>query len=157
MFSKILVFIFSLIFSLHINAQNEAKIGNVSIGTEYSIALSLIKNEFGIPTIVKDNCVEYHNVKYHSLRFNKILFKFKNSILNEVRFFINAKNKYEAVKNMKCVAKEWSKKYELSEDYDDGAYFYMGGVSPKGIGFLFTISIAQRQGRWDTELTYGPF
>ena len=58
---------------------------------------------------------------------------------------------------MKCVAKEWSKKYELSEDYDDGAYFYMGGVSPKGIGFLFTISIAQRQGRWDTELTYGPF
>ena len=89
--------------------------------------------------------------------FDKVLFKFKAAKFNEARFFIYAKNKAAAVKDLSRLSEAFKKNYSLAEDYENGLYFYKGGISPKGIGHLFTISVAKRQGNWNTELTFGPF
>lgn len=157
MSSRLFLLILNCFFVLYAQADNGAKVATVSIGLPYKKALTDIKTEFGEPTTIGKQSVEYKNMTYHDFKFDLVIFKFKDGKLNEARFFMRAKNKLSADKKVEALSKELGKKYSLSEDYEDGSYFYKGGLSPKGIGHLFTISVAKRHGVWDAELTYGPF
>lgn len=157
MCSRFFIFIFSVFFVINSYANSDAKVGSISLGTEYEVALQAFRAEYGKPIKVDNAKVEYKKIKYWGVLFDKVLFKFKEGKFNEARFFIYAKNKSVAIKNLSLLAQKMGTVYELAEDYEEGSFFYMGGLPPKGIGHLFTISIANRQGKWDTELTYGPF
>lgn len=157
MLSRLFILILSCFFFMNTQANNGAKVATVSIGSEYQQALKDIKAEFGEPTSIQEQAIEFKNMTYHNFKFDLVIFKFKNDKLNEARFFMRAKNKIGADKKVEALSKELGKKHPLSEDYEDGSYFYKGGLSPKGIGHLFTISTAKRQGVWNAELTYGPF
>ncbi|PNP92184.1 hypothetical protein BFS16_11445 [Hoylesella timonensis] len=157
MLSRFLVIIFSLILATNTYAERGAKVGNVTMGMDYEQALDSIRTEFGKPNIVNQDTVLFRNLSYRGFVFDKVLFKFKAAKFNEARFFIYAKNKAAAVKDLSRLSEAFKKNYSLAEDYEDGLYFYKGGISPKGIGHLFTISVAKRQGNWNTELTFGPF
>jgi hypothetical protein len=50
------------------------------------------------------------------------------------------------------------KKYGISKDKEDqGPWFYVGGISPRGIGHLFTIFMYRKLGNHCAELRFGPF
>lgn len=157
MVSRISLFLFSFFFAVTCFAEGTAKVANVDIGAEYNSALDSFKAKFGEPASITTEAIEYKNMTYCGFKFDSVTFKFKNSKLNEARFFIKANSKLSADKYVTALSKELGKTHPLSEDYEDLSYFYKGGLSPKGIGHLFTISAAKRQGVWNAELTYGPF
>ncbi len=154
---RILLLILHLIVTTGTYAEGMPKVGSVCLGIEYKAALSAIRSEFGEPVFVNENEVEYKNIIYRGFKFDTVVFKFKASKFNEARFFIKTSNKHRADKNVESLSRELKKDYLLSKDFDDNSYFYKGGLSPMGIGPLFTISAAKRQGIWSTELRYGPF
>lgn len=64
----------------------------------------------------------------------------------------------KAKAELENIAKNLNKKHALSQDYEeDGSRFYAGGLSPKGIGRLFTVFVAPHNGQWSDQLRFGPF
>ena len=100
MLSRFLVIIFSLVLVTNTYAERGAKVGNVTMGMDYEQALDSIRTEFGKPNMVNQDTVLFRNLSYRGFVFDKVLFKFKAAKFNEARFFIYAKNKAAAVKDL---------------------------------------------------------
>ena len=156
MLSRILVLCVSILFAFQIQAEPVENASTIRLGSEYNIAKKAILTELGEPIVSQKDCIAYSNLKYKGFQFNSVSFNFKNDKLIEMRFFINTPNKLKANQYVKKLADMMAKDYSLSMDLSDNSYFYKGGVSPKGIGHLFTISAAKIQGEWKAELRYGP-
>lgn len=159
---KILLSLF-LLAALTIQAAGEdTDFVNVNFGTYYSEAMEAIRAKYGEPSLVEDNAVVYLDKDISGYTFSKIIFGFEKgtsgSYLNQARFFITKPTRHEAVANRDSLANQLMQNFGVTYDYEEnGNKFYKGGVSPTGIGFLFTLSTARREGQWMTELRYGAF
>lgn len=142
---------------LSAGADSLTSIGNARFGESYNPALEKLKTEFGAPVAVSTDCVTFKDLTYHNVKFSHVDFYFKNQKLNGASFVVAVANKRLAISKVKQIRDSLSEQYDISQDYDDGAYFYIGGHSPRGIGRLFTISSGKRNGGWFAELRYGPF
>ncbi|MGI6224010.1 MAG: hypothetical protein ACOYJG_10395 [Prevotella sp.] len=154
---KKLIIIALLFLPIGLSAQQQSE---VQFGTAYDEAMIELKAEYGEPTSQDDNQAVFSSKAYQhgGMTFNEVKCKFKNQKLVEKRFYKQARTKAVAVKNMMLLKKALEKEYSMSEDYeDDGTAFFTGGLSPTGIGRLFTICVMPRNGQWVTLLQYGPF
>lgn len=143
------------LFALQASAQS---IGKVRFGAPYNEAVSHIKEAFGTPLKTTDDEVVYANASYEGFLWNRVTFRFQEGRLCEARFYRDHKNKGKAKAELEDIAKSLSKKHALSQDYEeDGNRFYAGGLSPMGIGRLFTIFVAPHNGLWSDQLRFGPF
>lgn len=144
---------------LHFASQTSGQgIGNIRFGTSYEIAAMHIKETFGNPVKATDDEMVYANTLFEGILWNSVTFRFMEGRLCEARFYQNHKNKVKAKAELENIAKNLSKKHALSQDYEeDGSRFYAGGLSPKGIGRLFTVFVAPHNGQWSDQLRFGPF
>lgn len=141
--------------SLMANAQG---IGNIKFGAPYNEALVCIKDMFGEPVSANSEMVTYNNVSYKGFKWNELVFRFTNGHLVEARYYMNQKDKAMAKRQLDSIAKAMEKSYAISRDFeDDGNVFYAGGISPMGMGRLFTIFVSPRNGSWTSQLRFGPF
>jgi len=147
-----------LMIGMVVNAQNNTKVGNVELGTDYATALEQIKAEYGEPVSVTENMVTYKNKRHEGMNFDEVVFKFRNGKFNEARFYQKAGSRAASQKQLEVVAKEMGKNHNMTKDFEDGRiWFYKGGKAPVGLGHFMTISSTPRQGTYYTELRYGPF
>ena len=138
-------------------ASEPAYVGHVRLGSSFESALQSIVREFGEPTTKDASQIIYKDKEYGGFTFDEIAFRFRNTKFNEARFTIRATGKYQASRKVAELSQWLSKRYSISKDYDDGAYFYVGGLAPSGIGRLFTIYRRKFDGVWHAVLRYGPF
>lgn len=154
---KKLFVLMSLVFSLGVSAQNVESVGTVELGSPYAVALEAIKAEFGDSQSVSEDQVVFNQKRFHGFMFDEVKFCFKNGKFNEARFYQQVGSKAEAQKKMEQVAQTMKAHYSLSRDVEeDHTWFYKGGLSPLGIGHLFTIYTYRKQGAYGVELRYGP-
>lgn len=147
----------SLLLTLSMSATAQ-EIGNVRFGSAQSEAITNIKALFGEPATSTTDGITYKNKTYAGMTWNEIHFNFKDGVLSEARFYMNAKNKAAALQQMAREATAMGKSNVMTKDYeDDGTPFYAGGKSPDGYGHLFTIFASPRAGRWTSQLRFGPF
>lgn len=147
--------VLSLAFASVSNAQG---IGNVQFGSTYEEATARIVETFGHPAHATSDEIVYNNKSFEGFRWNKVTFRFRNGQLCEARFYKDHKSKWMAKTELDSIAKNLSKKHAISLDYEeDGTRFYAGGQSPLGIGRLFTVFVAPRNGYWSDQLRFGPF
>lgn len=142
---------------LHMNGQG---MESIKFGSGYDEALPHIERLFGKPTEVNAHQCIYRNAPLcvDSVNFDEARFGFKDNRLVEARLYKMARSKAEAKRVLLSLKKELEKQHTLSVDYEeDGSAFYLGGVSPTGVGRLFVISITPRHGKWAAQLRYGPF
>ena len=133
-------------------------IGKVRFGASYEEAVTHIKEAFGNPEKSTVDEVAYSNASFEGVQWNWVTFRFKEGLLCEARFYQDHKNKGKAKAELDNIAKCLSRKHALSLDYEeDGNRFYAGGLSPMGIGRLFTVFVAPHNGRWSDQLRFGPF
>lgn len=144
-----------LIFTATATAQS--CIGKANFGDDINKVLPLLKEQFGEPTVVEGQSVTYRDKSYRNTRFTRIVFNFRNNRLAEAVFQKAVASKAAATQEVKNIAKQMEKDYQTSSDYDDGAWFYIGGRSPVGMGNLFTVYSRRDNGRWSAVLRYGPF
>lgn len=144
-----------LVFASVAHAQG---IGNVQFGSTYEEATARIAEAFGHPAHVTSDEIVYKNKLFEGFKWNQVTFRFRNGQLCEARFYMDHKSKWKAKTELESIAKNLSKKHALSLDYEeDGTRFYAGGLSPLGIGRLFTVFVAPRNGQWSDQLRFGPF
>lgn len=147
--------VLSLAFASVSNAQG---IGNVQFGSTCEEATARIVETFGHPAHATSDEIVYNNKSFEGFRWNKVTFRFRNGQLCEARFYKDHKSKWMAKTELDSIAKNLSKKHAISLDYEeDGTRFYAGGQSPLGIGRLFTVFVAPRNGHWSDQLRFGPF
>lgn len=133
-------------------------IGKVRFGASYEEAVKHIKETFGNPEKSTSDEVAYTNASYEGVQWNWVTFRFKDGLLCEARFYQDHKNKGKAKAELENIAKCLGRKHTLSLDYEeDGNRFYAGGLSPLGIGRLFTVFVAPHNGKWSDQLRFGPF
>ena len=148
-------FVLCVVFESVSNAQG---IGNVQFGSTYEEATARIVETFGHPAHATSDEIVYNNKSFEGFRWNKVTFRFRNGQLCEARFYKDHKSKWMAKTELDSIAKNLSKKHAISLDYEeDGTRFYAGGQSPLGIGRLFTVFVAPRNGHWSDQLRFGPF
>ena len=146
-----------LVCSMTMSAQNTASVGTVELGSPYAEALSAIKAEFGEPKSISEDEVVFANKKFYGFSFDEVKFRFKNGKFNEARFYSRVGGRAAAQQKMENIATTMKTKYPLSRDVEeDLTWFYKGGLSPLGIGHLFTIYTYPKQGAYGVELRYGP-
>lgn len=149
----LLVFCFLASFSAHAFAD-----GNLEFGSSYDSAIVTIKAQLGTPMTETSDTLIYRNIDYCGFKWDQVVFRFKNKVLMETRCYRFQANKVKAVGMLPTIAKEMEKSHVMTLDYeDDGTVFYAGGKSPEGFGHLFTIYVSPYQGRWSTQLRFGPF
>ncbi len=155
---RILLLLFLFVgVSLSSSALEPAYVAHVKLGLPFDTALKSIEREFGEPTSKDNQQIIYKDKDYGGFVFNEIAFRFRNSKFNEARFIIRTGNRRQASRKVAELSQWLSKEYSMSKDYDDGAYFYVGGLAPGGIGRLFTIYRRKVDGAWHAVLRYGPF
>ncbi len=152
---KKVLLVLSLMGTIIANAQG---IGNVRFGTQHAEAMEEIKSVFGEPSFSDGDMALFTNKEFEGYTWNEVMFKFKDGILNEARFFMKQKNKSAACKEQEQIAKAMASKHVMSKDIEEGGTpFYAGGQSPLRYGHLFTIFISPRGGAWTNQLRFGPF
>ena len=62
MLSRLFILILSCFFFMNSQADNGAKVATVGIGTKYQQALKDIKAEFGEPTTIDQQAIEFKNM-----------------------------------------------------------------------------------------------
>lgn len=133
-------------------------IGNVRFGSSYSEAVGRIREAFGEPVLANGDEMVYADKSFEGFCWNRITFRFKSGKLCEARFYMNHANKQKAKAQLENIAACLAKKHSMSLDYEeDGTRFYAGGLSPLGIGRLFTVFVAPHNGQWSDQLRFGPF
>lgn len=133
-------------------------IGNIRFGASYADAVARINETFGTPVQTSNDEVVYANTSFEGFRWNCVVFRFHEGRLCEARFFLDHKSKGKAKAELESIAKSLGKKHVMSHDYEeDGSRFYVGGQSPMGIGRLFMLFVAPRNGQWSDQLRFGPF
>ena len=154
---KLFVMMLCVAFSMSLSAQNVESVGTVELGRAYDDALAAMKAEFGEPLSVSESEVVYGTKKYRGFSFDEVKFRFNNGKFNEARFYSKVGSRPEAQRKMENIAQTMRTKYQLSRDVEeDHTWFYKGGLSPLGIGHLFTIYTYRRQGAYGVELRFGP-
>ena len=155
---KYLVILFGIVsMSLHAEGLN---IGaeSLNFGTPYLNILTNVEAEWGKPTTNDDGNIHYCNVALYGTKWDEVGLFFKNGVLVEARCYVSQKNKLMATRKLSTVARMMKDKHAMTCDYEeDGSLFYVGGKSPNEIGHLFTLFIAPHQGKWSTQLRFGPF
>ncbi|MCR5132043.1 MAG: hypothetical protein K6C10_11370 [Prevotella sp.] len=154
---KRIVLLMSVFFSLCAMAQNDAKVGTVTLGLPYDQAVTAIKAEFGEPVSASADELVYSKKTFEGYTYDEVKFRFKNGKFNEARFFAKVGAKGAAQRKMEEVAKKMGQRYNLSRDIEEGnTWFYKGGRAPVGVSHLFTICTYPKQGSHGVELRYGP-
>lgn len=133
-------------------------IGKVKFGASYDETLENVKEAFGTPMQATFDEIVFTDKQFEGFVWNKITFRFRNGQLNEARFYMRHKSKTKAKSELEAIAKNLAQKHVLSLDYEeDGTRFYAGGLSPLGIGRLFTVFVSPYKGQWSDQLRFGPF
>ncbi len=131
---------------------------NIKMGASYDETVMALKTEFGEPSMTDQQLMNYKNVELFGAKWDTVDFRFVGGKLAEVRCFSYQKNKSQAITRLNSAVQGLKKEYDMTCDYEeDGSIFYTGGVSPKGIGHLFTLFVSPLQGAWSTQLRFGPF
>ena len=152
----VLSFIF-LMFAISVGAQNRTLMEGVDFGMSMTKVLTAIQRIYGEPVKKNDATVVYEKKAFSGMDFDEVEFGFKEDKLVDARFIMNSATRPESEKKMDAIAAKM-KKYGISKDKEDqGPWFYVGGISPRGIGHLFTIFMYRKQGSHCTELRFGPF
>lgn len=146
-----------LVFGLAAVACAKPGIGKANFGDDYTVAMPLLKAQFGEPDSISGQSLTYFEKDYNGMHFSRITFNFRHDRFAEAFFQQRAKSKLEAKEEVKQLSEMMSKYYDLSKDYVEGAWFYLGGNAPKGLGCLFTIYCRKDNGRWSAVLRYGPY
>lgn len=136
----------------------------VRFGQPKKDAVSAFTQLWGCPVETTENTVTFYNVELDGFCFDRVVLGFEEvahgGYFNQARLFITRPVRRQAVVLRDSLARTLSTQYGygITRDYEEnGNKFYKGGVSPEGIGFLFTIYTQRRQGLWSTELRYGAF
>ncbi len=133
-------------------------IGKVRFGASYEETLENVKETFGNPAQATLEEIVYTDMLFEGFVWNKITFRFRAGKLNEARFYLRQKSKAKAKSELEAIARNLGRKHMLSLDYEeDGTRFYAGGLSPLGIGRLFTVFVSPYNGQWSDQLRFGPF
>ena len=133
-------------------------IGNACFGdSQQAVALAL-HEAFGKAGKQTENTISYSKELYRGMRFDRLTFTFQQDRLVDASFSTARRTRAEAIALMDSIAVNMKQTYGISKDKEDqGPWFYVGGISPRGIGHLFTIFIYRKQGLYYTELRFGPF
>lgn len=134
----------------------------IVFGTSRNEAVQMLKMQFGEPNATTDDAFIYYDMTVNGYKFSKIVFGFEpkqsGGYFNEARFFIVEPTRKLAVVDRDSLARLLGTHYGITYDFEEnGNKFYKGGISPAGIGHLFTICTHRREGKWTTELRYGAF
>ena len=152
----------ALMVSLTISARRSVDVEGVSFGTSYEETIAVLQKTFGLPSVKVPDKLVYLDEKFEGMKADKVEFGFQEvdgtPVLNQARFYFLCNNKASAVEKMKTLAKNMGTKYNISYDVEEGGTeFYKGGISPIGIGNLFTIYVSPYQGKWTCQVRYGKF
>lgn len=157
-FLKLAFLILSLVFSLSASSQGRKLLEGVDFGMPMDKATAAIQRIYGAPEQKGESTISYTKKSFRGMTFDQIEFGFKEGRLVDARFVCDCKTRVESSSKMDAIAAMMKKSYEISKDKEDqGPWFYVGGISPRGIGHLFTIFMYRRQGIHCAELRYGPF
>lgn len=152
----------ALMVSLSVSAKQDAEVAGASFGASFTETLTALKGNFGEPSTQADDKLVYLNKNYEGMKADRMEFGFQklngSNVLNQARVYFYCANKAAAIAKMKALAKKLGQKYSVSYDEEDGGTaFYKGGMSPMGIGNLFTIFVSPFQGKWTCQVRYGKF
>ena len=154
---KTIVSFIIFMFSISVGAQNRTLMEGVDFGMPIANALTAIQRIYGEPAKKSDTSVVYTKKAFSGMDFDAVEFGFKENKLVDARFIMNSATRAESEKKMDSIAAKM-KKYGISKDKEDqGPWFYVGGISPRGIGHLFTIFMYRKLGNHCAELRFGPF
>lgn len=136
----------------------------VAFGTAREKALDSFISLWGRPVQEDERSVTFLDKRQGGYLFNRIVVGFEDSdkggYFNQIRFFIVCPTRQQAISRRDALSRTLGDiyKYGVTYDYEEnGNKYYKGGISPKGIGFLFTIYTQRLRGKWTTELRYGAF